>query len=1199
MEPPVYQNISEITQIDLFHHALIEASAGTGKTFTIENLVVRLLLERPDIHLGNILMVTFTEKATSELKSRIRENLEKKLEALTGNDAEKIKQNLQTFETAPIFTIHGFCNSVLRDFAFENSSPFELEMVDNTFLYEMLLKEQVRKDWPAYFGDCLYDILIVSNFHLDKEKFFNRIIKVAGSYREIAGDRLIPGVNPDSVSDILEKISYLKVLIEKLKALSDHPEGLCYGFESLNYHKTDKDGILTKLIIPLRDCLENRADKNESSWLSSVFTLLSPIKEKRLHPRENRKGVDFSTCPQFPEFRKIVLAFLALCKTLRFQLTAWSAKRLIRDLQAEKQRRGLISYDDMILRVYNALTGPSGNLLTQRLRTIFKIAFVDEFQDTDSLQWRIFKKLFIGDIEVSHPTNTLYVIGDPKQAIYGFRGADVYAYMEARHVLENLSKKGLANLYSLSFNWRSSPEMIAVFNRLFSTSDWFISDTASGPFDIPYREVSSPGTKYLPETMVADDTGSPCLTIVDLSECYTAREAKKTLADFIAGEIVDIVESSAIFLKRREGRQRALDLGDIAVLVRNKNEMPFLEEAFQSRDISFATYRKPGLFFSQEAFHLSLLLHAALDPSHSGTVKKALLTPFFGFTVGDLWDYDSYPTTHAAKQMVIKWYELAQNRRWSHLFQSMMEETGICFRESGNPGWDRAFTNYRQLLEQLQTAAHRQNLDIRGLCALLENYRKKVATAGPDSDIHEIDTESRKVQLMTMHVSKGLEYPVVFIAGGLTQGTTQNLYHEFHETASDGSGSPVKTLDLTCAVNPSAHKKERKEEDLRLYYVSLTRAKFKLYLPFYTPEKKTRMNGPVRKFLSCALATAFTNPEKDASVRWMSSGSSAMKKKAVGSISDIPDKPPTAAHQPYFPTQPSYNYRKTFISSFSEIHDYPRFKGTEFQPEDFSVDETPLREEVETAFSNITAPLPDPDMDRLPGGADVGSMLHDILENISFGTVDHLKQISDAKAMLKDTACSQLIRSHMDKYRIPRDFENDVVSILWDTLTTPVSHLAATFSLSRLKREDRLHEVEFYYPFAFPLRRDPGIKAIQLVDGFLMGFVDLIFQHEGQYYIADWKSNRLGNGYHQDSLTECMVEAGYDLQYKIYAVAMIRWLKSTLGSGFDFETHFGGIFYFFLRGMGQGGDQGIYHVPGHLLGSPGQIESEIIDTLTG
>ncbi len=783
--------VHDCGEIDLEKHALIEASAGTGKTYTIENLVVRLLEERADLGLENILLVTFTEKATSELKIRIREKIENSLKNQNkgGVKSRKLQDALDIFDRAPIYTIHGFCQTVLRDFAFENGTVFQSEVMEDAPLFDMLLKEQMRSLWPKRYGKDLAKILKISGFSEKKETFLETITHLGMTVHESAGDKLLPDLKGINFQGLERDIQALE---SRVGDLFEGDGTFSKGYEQLNFNKAAKKSILQKIVQPLEAHFHNNAD--DAADTRVLLKLMAQIEgvvssgrkgiDALIPTKWNKGGPNLDVCPHLETLHKRLHEISRKCKELGCSLILESIRRLQEDVAAAKRSLGMISYDDMLGLVEKALYADNGSVLLEKLRDRYRVAFIDEFQDTDPVQWRIFKRLFLEGRHEDSP-NRLFLIGDPKQAIYSFRGADVYAYLEARNEMTKLSAEGQAGIYSLSTNWRSQPEMIGTFNTLFCRDIWFRPQETAGKFEIGYQPTQPPPEILGPREVVEDRSGRHSLSIMDLRAAGSPRPAKIMLARMIAREIEHLI-SSPVRTRERSGEERLMGYGDICILVRNRSEAVFLEEELTKSKIPHSFYKKPGLFVSPEATCIGLLFHAIRDPGNNSAVKKALLTPFFGFKLSELFAYEDMPPSHPVKRLLFKWNGFAEWRRWNRLFRSMIEDSGLLVRETGKMGWDRKETNLRQIFEYLEDLAYRENLDFRGVSVGLDLLRKESGLAPEDAGIHQIETESRKVQIMTMHVSKGLEFPIVFVGGGLT-GRPSHLdtYHIYHETEED------------------------------------------------------------------------------------------------------------------------------------------------------------------------------------------------------------------------------------------------------------------------------------------------------------------------------------------------------------------------------------------------------------------------------
>jgi exodeoxyribonuclease V beta subunit len=1201
-----YTSIKSYEDIDITKHAIIEASAGTGKTYTIENLVIRFLNERDDLNLENILLVTFTEKATCELKIRIREKLESQLDEISDPaNTEKIKNTLDAFDSASIYTIHGFCRSILRDYAFENNAPFQWELIDDYPLFERLLKEQIRKTWPAEFGDDLYDILIISDFPRKKVKFESSVISGARFFRQNSKDQVYPDLGELNYPDIVKKVREIRKLVIGLNNLCVQTS-FCKGFEELNGQKAQKKILSEKIVTPLGNILE-KIDSDHVP-LFPLIEIIFFIEEKGLEYLQikylKKGGANPEICPQWVTVCQHLEKVYELYLAVKDALQAKAIFQLQKDVQAEKLKHGWISFDDMLSHVQTAVCSPQGSPLVDILRKKYRVAFVDEFQDTDPVQWQIFKKIFISEPQ-NEAQNLLFLIGDPKQAIYAFRGADVYAYLDARKEMERLENEGSAVCYCLSTNWRSEPGLISLYNELFCTPEWFTPVDKCRDFEIAYLPVQAPEENKRICSIKNDLSTRGFLNIIDLSEAPSLKASKPLLAKFIAEEIQHLLHSEIVCYNGKNQECFPLSYGDFCVLVRGKSDIPFLEEQFNRLNIPYSYYKKPGLFLSSEAFYLSLVLHAIDEPSNVTGFHKALLTPFFNFAPEDLYFSEEISSGHPVKRLLYQWREWAFSRKWNILFQSLMEDSGLLFRESIKPCWERKHTNYCQILEHLQEKAYHQNLDFRGLTALLDGYRKGTSAVGEDADLHQIETEIRKVQIMTMHVAKGLEFPIVFVFGGLTQpANSGNDFYIYHKICGQPP-RPIKIFDFSKTFfGKEECRTENESEDKRLYYVALTRARLKLYVPCYNFNRFYPWVGPVSKLLSPALIKAFgPDCNQNNNVQWFKGSSSI-----IGTLNsqqpehlvesdaytDQNSLIPTGGN--FFPQQKKFSHRIIEMVSFSSLHHMTPEKKEPYNIiSGFSTMPAKSKEDDESFASNQKSFLEESGgPNDIPGGTDTGSMFHDILENIPFDTVSEAVSKAGHKThpLLMIPQTRELIESRMETYQIDRRWIFLICDIILNTLTTPVSNLSKTFVLSDLKKEDRLHEAEFY--FSYPINFEKHIPEGHEREGFIRGFIDLIFRYEDKFYIADWKSNILEN-YDQVDMEKSIIQANYDLQYKIYTVAVLRWLNKKWCNNFDPLKNFGGVFFFYIRGMNGKNNNGIYYISPDTLGSLEGLEKYLLD----
>ena len=1180
--------------MDLSRHALVEASAGTGKTYTIENLVVRLLKEDPDIRLENILLVTFTEKATSELKVRIRQKIEQHLDHdphLADMARQKLGESLDGFDNAAIYTIHGFCHTLLKEFPFETGNLFQQEVVDDGPLLEKLLHEQMRTDWPQRYGLRLETLLALSNYSAGGEGFVDTAVTLA---RRLSGDASHEMVIPDPATlDVDNLWQAAERTILALQRLAGTPPRLAHGYGRLNINKRTRAAIIRDLVTPIEQALESLGPG--TCRLSAFQAVVATLGAHHSSGRRNidrlvpekwlKAGENLHECPHLADIRERLDELIHLFSNLSHVLMLTAVHQLREDAREMKTRNGWLSYQDMLTRVADFLAGAGADDGIRKIRNRYRVAFVDEFQDTDDVQWRIFSRLFLHDRNDA-PVNRLFLIGDPKQAIYAFRGADVFTYLEARQRITNLAGKGLANLYDLRVNWRSTPELVDVFNRVFGQAAWFGSRQNRGPFEIGYTSSGSPDPELRPYETGCDRSERPPFNIIDLTAAKSHAAAKNLLAETICREIRYLVGQGGIRIADGEGRERALHFGDIAVLVRSQSEFALIEPLLVESSIPFAYYRKPGLFQCRQAHWLSMVLRAVWNPQHAATVRMALLTPFFDMSPVALASWRELPAEHASLRLLARWHAYAQDRRWGPLFQSLMEDSGLTFRHCTDAGWERAETNYQQLFDYLEVAAYTRNLDGGGLVALLDSLRLTGVGAGTDADIHQIEDEGDKVQILTMHVSKGLEFPVVFIAGGLTVRNDSGVQVYHTPDAEHPEKGCRRVIDLTSATGREQAEKETIDENKRLYYVALTRAQLKLYIPYYPDDRNYGWLGPVCRFVSTSVEQAFLN-DGDAlwPGAWHDAGTRASSPHDPTPLGEEvtvarPDLPTDAL----LPVTIDFRSRKLSLESFSSIGRWIRRSHIGHdQPASFRLVDAMPHEDDEPAAGPSTGSAGSDLSDGLPGGARMGSMFHHIFENIDFQAV-----VDGPADILAHDSSRDVVRSAMARYRIEPVWMAPIARLVAATLRMPIDLDEGSLVLGRLIPSRRRHEMEFYFPLADSASTGVRVPGCTLSVGpcremMIRGFIDLVFRWQGRYYIADWKSNRLPEGYDQDDMAGEMASAGYELQYQLYTVAVLRWLKRQLGDRFDPLRHFGGVFYLFIRGMGSGGADGVFHVSAEQL----------------
>lgn len=1067
-----FQPLDDPRQVDLRRHALIEASAGTGKTYTIERVVLRGLVEMR-LPLMRILAVTFTEKATGELKDRIRRMLEWIVDSasgMKGEDADSLwlaqqyeKQGsslldrastaLDRFDEASIFTIHGFCQSVLRDYAFDLGRLLQYEVVDDRQVLGIVLQERFRR-WPA------------------------------------------------------EQTSRLRPLLEQghfWKRTGGYGGAVQYRWDSL---------------------------------LRELGVRVRPGDDLRL-----------------PGAADESLAF--------FRDTIWQLQDEARRYKAE---RGWISYDDMIRLVRDAVLGRS--FVAAALRDRFRLAVVDEFQDTDSHQWDIFRTVFL-----EADGSSLVLVGDPKQSIYGFRGADVNAYLTARSCLADLASKGTASLYRLDRNFRSTDSFVRACNHLFNEWKWSAGSNAEIDF-VPSRAAGAWGGTIPPVGRYAMnlwDAPSPGGSPGDIG----AAAAWRAFVGFIVREIRRLI-AAGWRIEAVGAASRRFHYGDVAVLVSKHSEALRIMDELRSAGIPATFYKQKGVFDSCEALEILYVLEAIADPGRQSAFQKALLTRFFGFDdPGRLREVDEMAVDDPVRLRLQQWQELASQSRWSLLFRSFLAHPDSPVGRMATDrvaGWERSLTNFEQILLALEEEGLRRGLDLPGMIRALKARMEGQADLEEEDTLHRQETEEDCVRVLTMHASKGLEFPVVFVAGGMTESSRSPWYEFFedgrrvHGLRSLSASSGARSEGLDVDDWKVRHKKRQQEEQARLYYVALTRAGIMAYVPFYRP-KRAQSLGPLCTLVYDAIQSAYSAlSEHDAGLMgFVSDDESASPSLSLPSMTSEIRR---GSEPPAVQLPARLRERRSELVSYSSLATHhsasPRVDAEVVdRMDDSEADWTgeDSFDEAQGAFSTNadSSAILSAELDRRFRGAAAGNLFHEILERLDYQDPVFLADRADLDSFTG--ANQRLIRYRLRSYGYDGSTEEaEVAALLHRVLCTD---LLPGFRLRDLSPGNRLHEMEFL------LDSGPTGRAQET---FLTGFIDMLFSHGGKIYLLDWKTNLLED-YGARSLHRCMRAMQYDLQYSLYAQAVNGWLRSARPG-----TELAGIFYLFLRGMQPGSQNGIYFV---------------------
>jgi len=815
------------------------------------------------------------------------------------------------------------------------------------------------------------------------------------------------------------------------------------------------------------------------------------------------------------------------CDKLQRQLIP----KLVRELQlsstAWKREQGQISYADMIHSLWDQLAGEQllpaeDQLLSEALRDRFRVVMIDEFQDTDRYQWLIFEHLFVHDPKKRH---RLLVIGDPKQAIYGFRGADLHTYYQA---VQTLTTQFEALTYRLATNYRTTAGLIRQLNRFFSDQHdggWFAHDSVA---------VSAPSAELTHELggplLLENPTDLPELCCLDAGISGKADEIKHQLArqmvQVMTGRLLGQVKIM------HKGQRRMLGPSDICVLLRSANDGEYLEQALREQGVPFTRHKKKDLYQSLEATEYQVLLTALSRPHEHKRLNNALLTVFFNLKPDQLADF-SEERLPAVQMHWLQLRELAAAKDWVRFFAVLFEDMGTMKRVAGD---SRKRTNLHQLKQQLLSAALKQNLTARGLLQVL--LRNKTMSH-EDEDYHQKDTELPAVRLMTKHISKGLEFPVVFLFGGFNNNSQTDKYYRYHDSERE-----QQVFDLS-KTNKQAYQQAQLEEDRRLYYVAMTRAVFMLFLPYYPHKASDHRLGAYGRTVMAridelALDKMVVDPD-ELPVPIPSGTWTDQQSNESSFLLPVPEK---------------LSHQRRQLYSFSSLS---QFKGRTAGFGDGYNEE--LTAELQTTAGQEKL-LPVTSLrQQVPGGVKTGHVLHGIFENLDF-VLACRHQNTDK--LTEDAAIMRVVDRQMQQFRMDNqplldehgqpysDYRSELASWVWHTLRKPLDALGGG-QLADIPVNQRQHELAFFW-------NRQGVN--------LTGFIDLFFavpgDHGTDYYILDWKSNLSPQGYSPAVLDEAvMTNHQYHWQYQLYAMAMQHWFAQLQLP----DARLKGALYLFSRGI--------------------------------
>jgi exodeoxyribonuclease V beta subunit len=1170
----------EAATIPLTGRHLIEASAGTGKTYNITRIYLRLLLER-ELTVEEILLMTFTKDATQELRGRIDASIREALtnwQSLCETDSyfaqiskkvhpDKVKfllkRALLFLDEAAIFTIHGFCQRALTQHAFASGLPFNANMSTNS--NELIL--EACQDWYRQLAKQDSDsFALVEQFWATPSAFVSSFAKPISHRAEL------------SVLDVQELVNkFVKLAKQANSAIATD---LSLLNEGLVAHKKaeeqEKRAIeLVKLqtwLTQLSECF------NEQALLE---TIKQPMPDYLLNGNRHPKAFKVALAQVLDTSKKIKTDVKDLAKKINkakaYQVVRSAIYQIRGQVLQSKEQLNVLDFDDLINTLADCLKNEEDNRLAKTLLAQYPVALVDEFQDTDPQQFSILQSIYyqtnflqesVGNSHHQQIKSALYLIGDPKQAIYGFRGGDIFAYLSAR---SNCDYHWL-----MDTNWRSSPDMVNAYNQVFHGD----GDNTVFGYGIPYQSVKAGKTvNQPPSSFHSQNNQCKALQFVHFSteEKESKQAVRPLMATWCANEIVSLLTDEEVKPK------------DVAILVRDGREAADIKQALLAANLaSVFLSDRANLFHSEQAMQLISVLKGILSPENERLYLNALACGLFGYDASALYqlqqDEMAYQTL---KLSFFDYREQWQRQGFIAMAIHLMHQHFKISIENK----DRALTNLLHLFEILQSASQKF-LQPQELLYWFEQ-QCSIENSASNNDMEaeqRLESDGDLIRIVTQHGAKGLEYPTVFIPFAtrhkdpLKFGNKSVSYIEYHNE----QGQLCMSLDGDDQAK-SAMANEAYAETIRLLYVAITRAENRCYI-FTTPFDKYAFS-PLGKTLQWQLEEDIVQHLQKLQAK--SPQAIDVKQVSFDAINfDVYQQNNdhlVGIEKPEVSKFKGKIERDWWLSSFSALSRNLRHGGVSTPDRD-----TELLGNVVTSSLKQKKPRL---RFELAKGAHSGNLLHDILEQTDFKMPDETRG-----------HWLESIKWPLVKYgELTAGFnEDDLIFWLDEIITTPLvepftgsqlSHVNLSsdkdFCLADIAMDQTLRESEFYFPMekanisaltklltdhrnltkldedhsfnANPVR----LPSYQSLKGMMHGFIDLVFEQNGKYYVCDYKSSHLGDDftdYNPLALRTNIEKNYYDLQYLIYSLALHRYLKQNV-TDYDVKQHFGGIYYLYLRGM--------------------------------
>lgn len=1163
-------------QLTLRGRVLIEASAGTGKTYSLAALYVRLVagLGETAFEQGlspqQILVLTFTRAATQELRHRIRQRLQETADFLVNHSAgieqqaddflqgllAEIDENQRdiiqkrcqlaanSMDMAAIYTIHGFCQRSLKRFAFASGQNFEQVLETDT---QRLFKNAQEDYWRRFLQN-------------QSETMVSALLDV-------------------KISSVRDLENYLKA--NKVRAEEDAKQAslpasfLQYEERYLQLKQLEQalDQCFIKEQSYLLDWFEENKGSLNGSKINKTFiaelTISSSITEIRKNYQEFLTEQGINAC--WKKDQQQALPNLAIFKQMQSYLSAkeeaaFPLQELLQHaanwIKAEQERQlqaaAMISFDSMISALSYALNKDKSLLyqaLKDQLFEAYPCTLIDEFQDTDSQQYTIFKAMYE---ERDESDFAWLMIGDPKQAIYSFRGADIETYIEAKN--ETPTHKTLAT------NYRSSANVIKACNGLFLNSP--LNQAEGGVFnraEIPFVEVHHREEKDDDKRLfIADKSLTHGIELLypEQQHNFSTSSARNYLAQFFAKKVALLLNEAQqgqhYFADNvsRGTLKTAIKPSDITLLVRNRTEADELKQALKRNGVeSVFLSEKNSVFNQAEARDLVAILKAVINYNDSGLLRAALASPSLNYS----WQqqYDLQHNEAQWQALLIQFKKLKQLWQRSGplpMLYRLLDMLSVTQRQAS----ERVYTNLFHLVELIQS----QVKTLKSVEAQL-NYLEVAIFDEKQGDedsselLIRLENERNLVKIMTLHKSKGLEFPIVFI--------------------------PFATLCLGETWQDDI------DEEMRLLYVGITRAKYLCYLGLIK-NKRGRTKDDNQFYRSSLGRLLFgendNKPISDGMIEQQltqlqqSNSTILLNQNALDK--EIKPYQETADTPQYL--EPNELLQVKHKASYWGVSSYSAISRRKTLLQEVSLSEERSIDDEGDSFLANEASLASSEIHQFPKGRHTGNLLHDLLEQFCNKGFDKAYQSENYLANLTEKYCQT---------EFWQEHKNTLLIWLNKLLSTPLSIAGKPLALAALSNSETLAETEFWLQTPeldlqrlnllaaqFSGKENNQDFSYQQLNGMLKGFIDLVFYHEGKYYVLDYKTNYLGatnQAYSQAAMQQAMIDNRYDLQGIIYQQALHYLLASRLAD-YSPEKYLGGCYFLFLRGI-ESDSQGLLHLP--------------------